>query len=58
MVFKIKYNVAGGHTHCSLFAAKEENQTFAKCGDFTVRNEEFEPLKFAMSGVYFEEHGL
>lgn len=44
-VFRIRFEIAGGHVHCALFAGKATNQTFAKCGDFTVRKgEEFRDL--------------
>lgn len=53
-VFRIRYEQAGGHIHCSLFAAKSPNYTYAKCGDFCVTaGEEFEALQRALSGVAF-----
>lgn len=55
MVFKIRYEKRGGHIHCRLFAAKSPNMTYAGCGDFVVREEEFEALQRAMSGVHFQE---
>lgn len=55
MIFKIRYEELGGHTHCRLFAAKQPNMTWACCGDFIVRNEEFDDLRLAMSGVSFVE---
>lgn len=55
MVFKIKHEKRGGHIHCRLFAARMSNMTFAGCGDFCVREEEFEDLQLAMSGISFEE---
>lgn len=55
MIFKVKYEKAGGHIHCRLFAAKAPNMTFAGCGNFCIRVEEFEDLERAMSGVFFEE---
>ncbi len=57
MIFKIKHEKLGGHIHCALFAAKEPNQTYAKCGDLVVREEEFAPMQRAMVGVYFQEAG-
>jgi hypothetical protein len=53
MIFRVRYKVLGGHTHCALFAAKQSNMTWAKCGDFTVRNDEFDDLQLVMSGVVF-----
>lgn len=55
-VFKVTHEQAGGHVHCSLFASKSPNFTYAKCGDFVVRaGEEFEALKRAMSGAAFHD---
>ena len=53
MIFRVRYKRSGGHIHCRLFAAKALNTTYAKCGDFCVRVEEFESLRLAMSGVSF-----
>lgn len=36
-VFRIWFEVAGGHVHCRLFCAPRPDHTFAKCGDFVVR---------------------
>lgn len=55
MIFKVKHEKLGGHIHCALFAAKQPNMTYAKCGDFCVREEELADLQLAMSGVAFEE---
>ncbi len=53
MIFRVWYKVLGGHTHCMLFAASRADTTFAKCGEFTVRNSEFDQLRIAMRGVEF-----
>lgn len=53
MIFRIRYETLGAHTHCALFSARQQNLTFAKCGEFCVRNEEFEDLRLAMAGVQF-----
>ena len=55
MIFKIRYEKAGGHLHCKLFAAKSPNMTYACCGDFCIREDELTDLERAMSGVFFEE---
>lgn len=52
-VFKLRYEELGGHTHCSLFSALRPDATYAKCGDFVIRNEEFVALRQALSGVEF-----
>lgn len=54
MIFRIRFEVAGGHVHCALFVAKEPNMTHAKCGDFVVsRGPEFVALEAVMGGVQF-----
>lgn len=52
MIWRIRYRRYGGHIHCRLFA-KARNQTFAGCGNFTVREEEFDSLQHTMPGVEF-----
>jgi hypothetical protein len=52
-LFRARYVKRGGHIHCALFAGKATSPTFAKCGDFTVREEEFEDLQYNMAGVKF-----
>lgn len=53
--FRVRYSVRGAHTHCALFAAPHSNATYAKCGDFTLRNEEFVALTIAFNGAEFIE---
>lgn len=54
MIFRVRFEVAGGHVHCALFCAPRPNTTFAKCGDFTVRRgEEFVALMDAMAKIEF-----
>jgi len=36
-IFRVRFQVQGGHVHCRLFAAAQRGVTFAKCGDFVVR---------------------
>ncbi len=50
MIFKVVYKIVAGHTHCA------PNMTFAKCGDFCVRNEELEDMRSAMAGVSFKDN--
>ena len=53
-IWRIRFNVRGGHVHCGLFAAKGNNMTFAKCGDFTVRRgAEFADLMRAFHQAQF-----
>ena len=52
-IFRVRWTLAGGHVHCSLFAAKAPNMTYAKCGDFTVRQgEEFAALHAALRAEF------
>lgn len=54
MVWRVKFNIGGGHVHCRLFCAAAENHTFAKCGEFCVRKgAEFVSLLRVMGGVQF-----
>lgn len=54
MLFRVRFKIAGGHIHCSLFCAPAPNMTWAKCGDFVVRKgPEFEALLRVMGGVEF-----
>lgn len=54
MFWKIRYDIAGGHVHCSLFCAKGRHMTYAKCGDFVVRQEELDSLMRAFSAEFVE----
>lgn len=57
MHWKVKFDIRGGHVHCSLFCAPEKNQTYAKCGDFVVRTDaEFASLTQAFAGADFIEN--
>lgn len=53
MIWMIRFKVGVGHVHCRLFAAKQANMTFAKCGEFVVRVEEMESLRRAFAGAEF-----
>jgi hypothetical protein len=54
MIWRVRFDVQGGHVHCRLSCAKRENTTFATCGDFTVRRgEEFSDLLRAMPSAQF-----
>lgn len=57
MAFKVKFELKGAHIHCDLFAAPFPNSTWAGCGSFCVREEEFTALQLAMGGVFFEAKG-
>lgn len=40
MIFRIWHETLGGHVNMQLFAGKHEGE-FGKCGDLTMRTEEF-----------------
>ena len=53
-IYRVRFDIAGGHVHCRLFCAKHPNMTFASCGVFTVqKGEEFESLVRSFSGAEF-----
>lgn len=54
MIFKIKFQKKGAHIHCDLYCQSMPNSTWAGCGYFCVREEEFIALQMAMGGVMFE----
>lgn len=35
MLFRLRYDVLGGHVHCRLFQAADRSQTWALTGDLT-----------------------
>jgi hypothetical protein len=46
MIFRVYYEQAGGHTHMRWFAGTHEG-ALGKCGDLTMRNNEFAEFKEA-----------
>ena len=56
MIFKVMFRVGPFHTHCRLFSAKREGETWQKLGEFTVHTGiEAHQLRVAMSGIPFRE---
>ena len=54
MVFRVRFEIAGGHVHCAVFCAPGRNMTFAKMGDLCVsKGPEFEAFVRAFSGADF-----
>lgn len=55
MIFRVRYHTLDHlpHVYCALYVACSLDQTFAQCGTFTVRKEEFEPMREAFSKVEF-----
>lgn len=41
MIFRLYYELRGAHVHCRLFAGPHDG-ALGKCGDLTMRGEEFE----------------
>lgn len=41
MVIRIRYKKLGGHYHCRVFTAPNEQQTFAKCGELCFDEREW-----------------
>ena len=57
MLFKARYRPSQahtGHVQCRVFISPAPNRTWATLGHLTVRVEEFESMRAAMSGVIFE----
>jgi len=44
MIFRIYHETLGGHVHMRLFAGKQEGG-LGKCGDLTMRIDEFEAFR-------------
>jgi hypothetical protein len=44
MIFRIYHKTLGGHVHMRVFAGKQEG-ALGKCGDLTMRAEEFDVFK-------------
>jgi hypothetical protein len=44
MIFRFYHETLGGHVHIRLFAGKKEG-ALGKCGDLTMRVEEFKEFK-------------
>jgi hypothetical protein len=42
MIIRMRFKVLGGHVHLRVFTAPAKNMTFAKCGDLTVRLDEWD----------------
>lgn len=51
MVFRIRYELRGGHVHCRFFAGKHKG-ALGKCGDLVMRDVEF--TKFRTSAKFIQ----
>lgn len=55
-VWKIIYDRAGGHVHCSVFSADAPNKTYAKHGDLVIAADEFVSFQeMLVTGWLFEQ---
>lgn len=54
MIFRLYHETAGGHVHCRLFAGRRDG-ALGKCGDFTMRVEEFAEFKDRCPSIEFRE---
>jgi hypothetical protein len=59
MIFKVRFEVLGGHVHCDVFVGKAYNQTFANCGHLVIdRGQQWTAFEAAFAGAEFEpKHG-
>lgn len=56
-VMRVRYTKLGGHYHCRVFTARQENQTFANCGELVFDETEWESVKELMAGAEFVADG-
>lgn len=52
MIFRCYHETLGGHVHLRLFAGKQDG-ALGKCGDLTMRVDEFECFRRATPGFEF-----
>lgn len=53
-VFRVRFEILGGHVHCDVFTAKASNMTFANCGRLVVsKGPEFRDFMAAFKGADF-----
>lgn len=45
MIIRIWYKKLGGHVHCSVFTGAAKNMTFAKAGDLTFSEAEWNMVR-------------
>ena len=54
MIFRLYHTTKGGHVHCRLFAGLRDG-ALGKCGDITMRTDEFEQFKKLAGFIQFRE---
>lgn len=53
MIFRIYHETLGGHVHMRVFAGKHDG-ALGKCGDLTMRSEEFEEFRYSVVQMVIE----
>ncbi len=54
MIFRLYHETKGGHVHCRLFAGPHDG-ALGKCGDLTMKVEEFKWFRSAATFIQFRE---
>lgn len=54
MIFRLYYEVKGGHVHCRLFAGPHDG-ALGKCGDLCMRTNEFNLFRDAATFMQFRK---
>lgn len=56
-LFRLRYRVAGGHTHIRVFAGRGDT-SLGNAGEFVLRNEEFEFLRAGIERSIGTDNGI
>ena len=54
MIFRLYHETKGGHVHCRFFAGPHDG-ALGKCGDLTMKVEEFDLFRTAATFIQFRE---
>ena len=54
MIFRIHHETQGGHVHCRFFAGSHDG-ALGKCGDLTMKVEEFALFQRSATFIQFRE---
>ena len=52
--FRLRFERLGIHVHCRLFAGPRREATHGKCGDITMRDDEFTDFRDLVKSSEFE----
>ena len=52
--FRLRYEKAGAHVHCRWFAGKGRELTRGKCGDLTMRENEFDDFRVLLASAQWD----